>query len=177
VDLGCGVGDWALRYAEFSRRVVAVDVNAAFIDEGRARAAQCGARHVEFLRDDIARVEIPGGAELVSLGSVLQYLGDDDATRLLRRVRDGQPTGACLYVRASVAHQPDFPWASDEATYRGAPWYDRAFAESGYTVGWFGTSVRLLVHGTCGFSVPLGSIPSRRGARETRYVNWILQKP
>src|SRR5689334_21649001 len=78
VDLGAGVGDWAIRYAGFSRCVFAVDVNAAFVAEGRSQAERRALSHVHFHRGDVATVDVPSGAELVSVGSVFQYLRDDE---------------------------------------------------------------------------------------------------
>jgi ubiquinone/menaquinone biosynthesis C-methylase UbiE len=99
VDVGCGTGRHALRWAAAGARVTAVDFSVAMLKRARAKP---GAEAVTFLRHDLARrLPLPGEAfDCVFCCLVLDHIAKlDQLFRELRRLC--RPAG-CVII--SVMH-------------------------------------------------------------------------
>ena len=86
VELAAGTGRLAVPLAEAGHRVTAVDLDAAMIDRGRARAAAAGldTGRLEFVEADLLHLELPAGGRyalaFIALNS-LMLLGTRSAQR------------------------------------------------------------------------------------------------
>ena len=56
LDLGCGAGQLTSRFCEITDELIAVDISAKALERARER---CGDRHVEFVNEDMYRLEFP----------------------------------------------------------------------------------------------------------------------
>jgi SAM-dependent methyltransferase len=76
LDLGCGVGRFALRAASLGATVHGYDLSASAIDIARAKAAEAGlSERCRFEAADLARVEFPAADVWFDLGC-FQYIAD-----------------------------------------------------------------------------------------------------
>ncbi|MDC0744634.1 methyltransferase domain-containing protein [Polyangium mundeleinium] len=75
VDLGCGTGDLTLALGERwpAAEILGVDSSAAMLAEARANHASA---RVGFLQADLARVELPGPADVLFSNAALHWLDD-----------------------------------------------------------------------------------------------------
>lgn len=189
VDLGCGVGDWTLRYLEFAEHVTGADISEAFIAEARASATRLGVDD----RSDFAACDIAGwtdfaDAGLVTVGAVMMYLTEDEIVRLLARVSEQQRRGDWLYVRATVANLGR-AHSTDGGHYRARRHYEQLFQAAGYATEVSTYSSSLTTTGTLvrgGISHPLARlltagldaavVGARLLTRDVDYCNWILRR-
>jgi SAM-dependent methyltransferase len=91
VDLGCGTGELSLRLGRFFDRVAAVDVSAAMIAVGRARARRDGIENIEWHVDRAENLEIAmDSCDLIVAGSSFHWMDRELlATRAFRGLRRG----------------------------------------------------------------------------------------
>src|SRR5690606_6643939 len=97
VDLGCGPGDWAALFAPLCDELFACEIAPHFVARARANTRGHPARAIRC--EDERTYESPTGVDLVFAGSVLTYLSDDEARRLLFRIRAAAAPGAHVVVR------------------------------------------------------------------------------
>jgi len=135
VDLGCGIGDWSLRYLAFADEVVGVDVNGAFLDVAR-RAASTHPRgdRVTFLQANMREFKEHQGAELVCLGACTQYLDDGALDEVLGAIAAAQKPGDFIYLRSTCAHDYRQPVANDAGFYRRKAAYQGRLERLGYRI-------------------------------------------
>jgi SAM-dependent methyltransferase len=104
LDVGCGFGLETLRLAPLVRpggTITGVDLSAAFLDEGRRRAAAAGL-DVVFEQGDAQRLPVPDdAADVTRAERVLIYLDDPDRA-LAEMVRVTRPGGRIAII------EPDF---------------------------------------------------------------------
>jgi SAM-dependent methyltransferase len=111
VDLGCGPGDWTRGYLAICERAIGVDVRSDLIERAR-RGAQSLPRpeRVEYRCARAADFDQFQTADLVGLGDCLGCLDDPEIDRLFANLDRALPTGACVYIRETVAqpqaHRP-----------------------------------------------------------------------
>jgi len=110
-DLGCSLGA-ATRAVlraidDLPCEIVAVDDSAAMVDRARRRAA--GETRVRWQQADVRGIEL-GGADVVILNYVLQFLPRADRLPLLRRIRLGLADSGVLILSEKL----DAPaWSAD----------------------------------------------------------------
>ena len=68
--------------------VCGCDISPVAIEYARALAAQSGVRHVQFIQQDAAGEPLPTGFDVVLCSLFLHHLEDDEAERMLRRMKD-----------------------------------------------------------------------------------------
>jgi SAM-dependent methyltransferase len=193
VDLGCGGGDWTVRYTAFARHVVGIDVNPRFIDEARrvaAAAAPADGRTVELQVMSIADFDDFAGAALVSMAGCAMYLDDAELAAVADRVARAQRRGDFFYLRATVTNPLRRPHRNEYGFYRSAAFYEALFAARGYRIRerMFAASyvpiflarkglgirsfrrARLLTAGMAGL-LRLGRLP-----QPTDFQSWVFEK-
>lgn len=94
LDIGSGAGDVAMAAAELvgpEGHVVGVDVNAEILETARARVAQAGHDHVEFVAGDARTLDLGSDFDALIGRFVLMYLSDptESLRQLATRVRPG----------------------------------------------------------------------------------------
>ncbi len=135
VDLGCGPGEWTLRYLELAERVVGLDVNLEFLEAARRTAAAAGCEdRTQFLAGDMLAYDDYDEADLVCLGASVQYLDDDDLDALLARLATAPPRGARLYVRTTLASPLRGSYHGNVGYFRTRGDYERRFARQGLEI-------------------------------------------
>lgn len=102
LDVGCGVGRWALTVAPLVQSYLGTDFSDGLLARAREALGQCS--DVEFLRLAAQDVETLAGRRgpfhRVILAGILAYLNDDDAKRCLRGVaKVCSKTDAIVYLR------------------------------------------------------------------------------
>jgi ubiquinone/menaquinone biosynthesis C-methylase UbiE len=86
MDLGCGVGDFTMSLAPYSRKVVGVDVARATLEIARERAQNFGIKNVDFVHasgTDLLFADNSFDMMVSRLGPVSHFL--DEAKRVLKR--------------------------------------------------------------------------------------------
>lgn len=89
LEIGCGTGTFTALISARAARVVALDLDKAFVEQA---AAQLRNRpNVEVLRADVTRDPLPQGFDAIVMLDVLEHLPDDRAvlSRLRRALRAG----------------------------------------------------------------------------------------
>jgi len=105
VDMGCGPGDWSIKFLDFSERVIGVDINPDFIDTARRLAlANPNSENIEFMCMDLLDFRNYRQADLICMGACLQYLDNDELEVLLGRLSAELPRGAMIYVRTTITN-------------------------------------------------------------------------
>ena len=86
LDLGCGPGLYAEKFAAAGHRVTAVDISSVALEHARASARRRGLE-IEYLEEDMLRLELPGPFDLVTvIYGEFCALTDSERSRFLRKV-------------------------------------------------------------------------------------------
>jgi SAM-dependent methyltransferase len=113
LEVGCGIGTYTAEMAVGSRKIVAMDMERAFVDEAARRLGQHP--NVELICGDATRADLPntdGAAfDTVVLLDVLEHIEDDVA--LLSRLRSRLRPGGQLILK--VPAMPSLYSPMDEA--------------------------------------------------------------
>lgn len=94
LDLACGGGHVVVGLARRAARtgvpaeVCGCDISPVAIEYARALSGQSGVRHVQFTQLDAAGGLLPTGFDVVLCSLFLHHLEDDEAERVLRRMKD-----------------------------------------------------------------------------------------
>lgn len=98
LDVGCGTGHTALAFAPRAAEVVAVDLTAEMLEQGRRLAAERGIANVIFQRGDVEQLAAPDASfdVVTSRYSAHHYPHPFDALREIGRVL--RPGGVFLLV-------------------------------------------------------------------------------
>jgi len=137
VDLGCGYGDWTVRFAAMADEVIACDVSPGFAEEAARRLRESGHQAATVVCGDVRGFDGYRDADLVYLGAVLMYLDDDGCVSLLRSVRERiAPRGLLLSrdwcaIRLGRARVNTTPWFS---VHRRARRYVELAEQAGFRV-------------------------------------------
>lgn len=81
LDLGAGVGQWALRFAPLARSVTAVDYQEGLLERGRQAAAQQGLTNIRFIHSAVEDFAPEQRFARVFLSGILAYLNDELAQK------------------------------------------------------------------------------------------------
>jgi cyclopropane fatty-acyl-phospholipid synthase-like methyltransferase len=152
LDIGCGIGRWAVAIAPVVASYTGIDFAEGLLWQARAICAQIpGAEKAVFeLLDarDVGRLR--GSFDRVVLAGILQYLNDDDAHRCLEGVASLLAPDAVVYVREPMRTTArltlDRHWSDDLETdystiYRTISEYEDML---GTTLGSVGMGIQLM---------------------------------
>lgn len=166
VDLGCGVGDWTVRYADFAREVVGMDISQGFIEQAREHARERGVQdRVEFRVGDTAGFDDFTGADLICFGALFPCLETEVVEQLVDRSTAAQELGDVTYVRATVVTPGRTPHRTEDGSYyRDQRFYRQLFEQHGYTVEMERFSSEI---------VPMGLLQSVSKRLKRRAADWL----
>jgi len=101
LDVGCGIGRWAVAIAPAVASYTGIDFSEGLLWQARAICAQIpGAEKAVFELLDARDVgHLRGAFDCIVLAGILQYLNDDDARRCLEGVASVAAPDAVVYVR------------------------------------------------------------------------------
>lgn len=103
VDMGCGVGTFALAVAPYCRRVIAVDVSGAMLSEVARGVEQGGTGHVEIVQGGFLSYEHSGAAaDFVFTRNALHHLPDFWKALALVRLASMMAPSGVLWLRDLV---------------------------------------------------------------------------
>jgi cyclopropane fatty-acyl-phospholipid synthase-like methyltransferase len=103
IDLGAGVGQFAVAAAPRSRKVHAVDVSRAMLDRARVRAAEAGADNIEFHHGGFLTYEhAHKPADAIVSHTALHHLPDAWKQVALIRLHDMLAPDGLLFLRDTV---------------------------------------------------------------------------
>jgi ubiquinone/menaquinone biosynthesis C-methylase UbiE len=105
LDAGCGPGEQSIRVARLGRRVHAIDVSKAMLQEARRRAEAAGVGDmVQFQRQDLTRLDLPDSSfrHVFSWGVIIHIREIDEALDGLARVVEPGGTLALWVTNASA---------------------------------------------------------------------------
>jgi trans-aconitate methyltransferase len=130
LDLGCGAGAWAERFAERFASVVAIEQSSAMLAAARARLASRS--NVELLNRDV-RDPLPSGPfDLVFIGGLCMYLNNADAIALVRAVVSRLSVRGRVVLREStIAVGSECTEGAYRAIYRSVDVYRALFLDAG----------------------------------------------
>ncbi len=133
LDVGCGAGNWTEVLAARYARVLGVDWSAAMLAAARARLAAWP--NVELLQGDVTRALPDGPFELIFVGGVCMYLGDDEVARLLGELRARLGGAGLLLLRESTVRRGRrLARGRYQAVYRTVAAYEDCCARAGLRV-------------------------------------------
>lgn len=120
LDLGAGTGQVAIPLAPRVRNVIAVDPDAAMLDEGRRLANERQVTNITWLRGDsfrLAELRLPT-LDLVTMGAAFHWMDRDGVLQRLDQLV--QPAGAVAIISggASPTAEPCPEWVSVIASIR-----------------------------------------------------------
>lgn len=100
LDLGSGVGQWALRFAELgAERVVAVDYSERLTELAKAEAKRRGIETVHFLVSPAESFLTEEKFDVVFISGLLLYMTDSQVNKLFSAVRVMCKDGGTVLVR------------------------------------------------------------------------------
>jgi ubiquinone/menaquinone biosynthesis C-methylase UbiE len=104
IDVACGTGFWAPRYAPNCARITFLDQSESMLSECRARVGGLGlTAAVEFTRGNLFEVELqPDTYDSAMVGFLLSHLTTRQEEMLFRRLREILKPGAELMVIDSL---------------------------------------------------------------------------
>lgn len=141
LDVGCGTGRWARRFAAHETSVVAMDVSPGFLEIAKQALSADGTLHrVTLLRADLSLGRLPeevqGPFDLIFVGGVFQYIEDDAVVSLLNEfVQKLAPDGRIILregIRSERLREEHgaFEGTPYSVIYRDRTDYPRFFAQT-----------------------------------------------
>ncbi len=193
LDAGCGLGDWALAFAPFSRAVLAFDVGPAFVSAAARAAEQSRRTEVTFRLgriEDLRQIAGIRRFDMMLFSSVFQHVDDSVLADVLGEARPLLCERGLVYVRASVSNRCYERRLHGEfsAIYRRPERYEEFFGSAGFTVLGRWPSEQLLIEamgrrlpGALGRLTLAGRMPFVRLASAIQrlldpvgFMNWLL---
>ncbi len=193
IDLGCGAGEWTAEFAKFSDSVEGVDVNRSFLEVAAQHSRTMGVeRRVIFREQSIEEFDQFESADLIGCGACLMYIDDDSVAKLFARIAKKTGRQTWVYVRATVTNPMRAGYATDSGFYRAPSFYERIFAQYGFSVADRVYSAPMVMYEICANSIRLNHekwparllksliVNSHWLRRVTvgrhNYINWILHR-
>lgn len=111
LDVGCGVGRWALHLEPHVRAYLGIDFSAGLLDIARARASEWPEpgrfrfQRLSAVELEGADLAVPGPFERILVAGVMVYLNDEDCAAMLRGISSVAASKCLLYVREPVARE------------------------------------------------------------------------
>jgi SAM-dependent methyltransferase len=108
LDVGTGYGIYARYLASCGLTVLGVDVEPAYIETARSRAAVLGLRHLRFEVGNVLTMPLGADWDLVVMSEVIEHLPDDRG--MVRRLYEVLRPGGTLVLTAPRADAPLHRW-------------------------------------------------------------------
>jgi ArsR family transcriptional regulator len=106
-DFGCGTGVLTVELAKWAKKVVAIDRNAAALEQAKARAEHEGLTNVTFVEGDLGALKLPSGKrQLVVISQSLHHVQEPGAV-LREAARLLEPQGR-LVVLELMPHREEW---------------------------------------------------------------------
>lgn len=103
LELGCGSGRWALRFAPIVRKVVGVDFSEEMIKLSRARQSCLGLNNVEFYVATAQDLLLEEKFDLIYLSGITSSLNEEQLRQTLCHIQTMLAPGGVLVDRTSIS--------------------------------------------------------------------------
>ena len=129
LDVGCGAGAWVEIFALRYRSVIGVERSHAMVEDAKKRVFHLS--NAEILQGD-GRQDLPAGPfDLIFLGGLCMYLGDNDVVTLLHSLKSRLSEGGTIILRESTVREGvQFAEGEYQAVYRSVELYQKLFGEA-----------------------------------------------
>lgn len=133
LDLGSGIGYWALYFSKNFENVTAVEGSKSLYKAMKARCASYS--NIKLIYGDVLSFKPKRKYALIFLGGMLMYLNKKDVIRLLRKIRRFLEPGGIILCRESTVDRGSVTRRDDyQVVYRSVPTYKQLFKESGLSI-------------------------------------------
>ncbi len=133
LELGCGNGRWLEFFSPRSDRVIGMDNSPSILLHAHRRLQQKDLSNVELIEGDACHLPEHMPCSLVYLSSLLLYLTDAEASRLLAEARELLEPGGILLCRDSLSAGERFESRNGYfAIYRNRQEFARMLHEAGF---------------------------------------------
>lgn len=129
LDVGCGAGAWVEIFARRYHSVIGVERSHAMVEDAKKRVSQLS--NAQILQGD-GRQDLPAGPfDLIFLGGLCMYLGDNDVVALLNSLKSRLSEGGTIILRESTVREGvQFAEGEYQAVYRSVESYQKLFGEA-----------------------------------------------
>ncbi len=129
LDVGCGAGAWVEIFARRYQSVIGVERSHAMVEDAKKRVSQLS--NAQILQGD-GRQDLPAGPfDLIFLGGLCMYLGDNDVVALLNSLKSRLSEGGTIILRESTVREGvQFAEGEYQAVYRSVESYQKLFGEA-----------------------------------------------
>ena len=129
LDVGCGAGAWVEIFALRYRSVIGVERSYAMVEDAKKRVSHLS--NAQILQGD-GRQDLPAGPfDLIFLGGLCMYLGDNDVVALLHSLKSRLSEGGTIILRESTVREGvQFAEGEYQAVYRSVELYQKLFGEA-----------------------------------------------
>ncbi len=129
LDVGCGAGAWVEIFALHYRSVIGVERSYAMVEDAKKRVSHLS--NAQILQGD-GRQDLPAGPfDLIFLGGLCMYLGDNDVVALLHSLKSRLSEGGTIILRESTVREGvQFAEGEYQAVYRSVERYQKLFGEA-----------------------------------------------
>ena len=129
LDVGCGAGAWVEIFARRYQSVIGVERSHAMVEDANKRVSQLS--NAQILQGD-GRQDLPAGPfDLIFLGGLCMYLGDNDVVALLNSLKSRLSEGGTIILRESTVREGvQFAEGEYQAVYRSVESYQKLFGEA-----------------------------------------------
>lgn len=140
LDLGCGVGGWAIEFAKKCAHVVAVDFSPKLLDLAKETAEAQHILNIEFICSSAINFSYPVQFDLIFLGGLFKYLNDEDVEKVIAELKKLlKPNGKIISRESINISEAQFRNEYDktvemvyQAKYRRPEEYTILFASNGF---------------------------------------------
>ena len=142
LDLGAGVGQWALRFSLLgASNITAVEYSLGLVEIGRKEAARRAIQNIEFVVSAAEDFKSDLQYDVIFISGLFVYLTDQQAVRLLSNLSNCTKKSSSVLLRDGVGrfvrHEindrySDHLQSHYSATYRTAEQYQKMFEEAGF---------------------------------------------
>ena len=129
LDVGCGAGAWVEIFAGRYQSVIGVERSYAMVEDAKKRVSHLS--NAQILQGD-GRQDLPAGPfDLIFLGGLCMYLGDNDVVALLNSLKSRLSEGGTIILRESTVREGvQFAEGEYQAVYRSVESYQKLFGEA-----------------------------------------------
>ena len=129
LDVGCGAGAWVEIFALRYRSVIGVERSYAMVEDAKKRVSHLS--NAQILQGD-GRQDLPAGPfDLIFLGGLCMYLGDNDVVALLHSLKSRLSEGGTIILRESTVREGvQFAEGEYQAVYRSVERYQKLCGEA-----------------------------------------------
>ena len=129
LDVGCGAGAWVEIFARRYQSVIGVERSHAMVEDAKKRVSQLS--NAQILQGD-GRQDLPAGPfDLIFLGGLCMYLGDNDVVALLNSLKSRLSEGGTIILRESTVREGvQLAEGEYQAVYRSVESYQKLFGEA-----------------------------------------------